>query len=89
MHRTQIYLPEADYQSLVEFSRQRGHTLPELIRRAVDRYLKQEGASSFQEALAVSSGCWSDRIEPSESIVRTMRNEWSDRDLSGRHHDPD
>jgi len=83
MHRTQIYLPEEDYRSLREASQLQGVTLAELIRRAVERYLREEKASNLNEALRASCGCWGDRDESTQDIVRTMRHEWRDRGVSG------
>ena len=85
MHRTQVYLPDEDYRSLREFSQQRGLTMAESVRRAVERYLKEETASSssLEEAIVASSGCWGERTESTEGIVRAMRDEWSKRELSG------
>lgn len=89
MHRTQIYLPQDAYESLIELSQRQGVTLAESIRRAVQVYLRQTEASGLSEALESSFGAWSDRSEASEKIVKQMRQEWNERELRGRYDDPD
>lgn len=85
MHRTQIYLPQDAYESLVELSQRQGITLAESIRRAVQVYLRQTDSESLSEALSNSFGAWGQRSESTEDVVRQMRREWSERDLRGRH----
>ena len=89
MHRTQIYLPDGDYHSLCEVGKQKGLTLAELIRRAVQRYLKDENSTGLHEALLASRGCWKDRGHSAETLVRYLRKEWSHREVSGGHDDSD
>ena len=56
--------------------------MAELIRRAVERYLRDERATSLKDALEASSGCW-DRSESAEELVKAMRHEWRERELPG------
>lgn len=79
MHRTQIYLPQDAYESLVELSQRQGITLAESIRRAVQIYLRQADAETFCEALAASFGAWGPRSGSTEDMVKHMRQEWSER----------
>ncbi len=89
MHRTQIYLPQDAYESLVELSQRQGITLAESIRRAVQIYLRQTDADALSQALATSFGAWGQRSETTEDLVKQMRREWSERELRDRHDNSD
>ncbi|MCE7871582.1 ribbon-helix-helix protein, CopG family [bacterium CPR1] len=89
MHRTQIYLPQEAYESLVELSQRQGITLAESIRRAVQIYLRQTHADALSQALETSFGAWGGRSEATEDLVKNMRQEWSERELRGRYNHSD
>lgn len=64
MTRTQITLKEDQYQFLVEFSRQSGDSISEIIRRAVDR-LRIDEETPNRKALNLVGAFKADRSDVS------------------------
>lgn len=81
MVRTQIYLDNGQKTELDRLSAERGATVSDLIRQAVDQFLDRI-APDFEEALDRSFGIWRHRHklgEPSE-YIRKIRREWQERE---------
>jgi hypothetical protein len=81
MVRTQIYLDERQKSVLEKLSAERGASVSDLIRQAVDQFIAK-ASTDFEEALDLSFGIWQGRQElgePSE-YVRNLRSEWQKRD---------
>lgn len=81
MVRTQIYLNEAQKSALDRLSAERGATVSNLIRQAVDQFIVKT-SPDFEEALDRSFGMWRHRHELGETskYVRKIRREWEARD---------
>jgi metal-responsive CopG/Arc/MetJ family transcriptional regulator len=77
MVRTQIYLDDSQKGRLDRISRKEKHSLAELIRRAVDRYLDEHGRRSGDAAFQKAFGIWHDRKETGTAYVRRLRREWA------------
>ena len=82
MIRTQIYLSEEQKRTLVRLSEERGVSMAELIRDAVDRLLQEEKPMGFETALKRSFGIWRNRkdLQDSKGFVRSLREEWQRRE---------
>ena len=82
MIRTQIYLNEEQKSTLEKLSEERGVSMAELIRDAVDRLLKEEKSTNFEIALHESFGIWRNRKEMQDpkKFVRSLREEWQRRE---------
>ncbi len=66
LERTQIYLTHDQQQRLAEASRRASVTKSELIRLAVDQFLKQQATTSPEkkmQRLAGLAGLWADRSD--------------------------
>ena len=79
MHRTQIYLPDDDYQELLRLGGRSGQSMAGLVRVAVRRFLDEQSAAGQETALEASFGLWSER-EEMESSLRDLRGGWSRRE---------
>jgi len=82
MVRTQIYLSEEQKRTLERLSAERGVSMAELIRDAVDRLLREERSTNFEVALDKSFGIWRDRkdLQNSQRFLRSLREEWQRRE---------
>ena len=80
MVRTQIYLNERQKSILDKLSAERGSSVSDLIRQAVDQFIAK-ASNDFEEALDLSFGIWRGRKEfgKSSEYVRSLRNEWQER----------
>ncbi|MBM4329690.1 MAG: ribbon-helix-helix protein, CopG family [Deltaproteobacteria bacterium] len=85
MVRTQIYLDQALKRALSRESHHRRVTVSELIRQAIEQFLKK-GTFKFNEALEESFGLWSKRkdIGNTSTYVRKIRREWEKREKMGK-----
>ena len=81
MVRTQIYLDEHQKSILDKLSTERGTSVSDLIRQAVDQFIAK-ASNDFEEALDLSFGIWKGKKEFGESseYVRNLRSEWQKRD---------
>jgi hypothetical protein len=81
MIRTQIYLDENQKEALNRLSTERGLSLAELIRLAVDQMLadERERTQDFALVLDQTFGIWRDRHEITEDFVRHARRNWDKR----------
>lgn len=81
MVRTQIYLSKSQKQALERLSTERGLSIAELIRTAIDCWLQEARSTSFEDTLEKTFGLWRDRedIRNSQSFVRALRKEWQAR----------
>lgn len=71
MVRTQIYLSESQKQALERLSAERGLSIAELIRTAIDCWLKEACSTGFEETLEKTFGLWRDR-EDRKSLAQGM-----------------
>ncbi len=87
MVRTQIYLDQTLKKELNRLSQNRRVTVSELIRQAVEHFLRK-GSPKLSEALGKSFGFWSRRKDIGEapSYVRKARQEWAKRHSRGLAH---
>ena len=81
MVRTQIYLDQTLKKELNRLSQNRRVTVSELIRQAVEQFLKK-GSPRLGEALGKSFGLWGRRkdIGDASTYVRKARQEWVKRE---------
>jgi len=81
MVRTQIYLDERQKSALDKLSVERGASVSDLIRQAVDHFIAK-ASTDFEEALEQSFGIWKSkhRVGESSEYVRKLRSEWKERD---------
>lgn len=81
MVRTQIYLDERQKSALEKLCVERGTSVSDLIRQAVDLFIAK-ASTDFDEALDLSFGIWRSRRKLGESseYVRKIRSEWDGRD---------
>ena len=81
MVRTQIYLDERQKSALDKLCVERGASVSDLIRQAVDLFIAK-ASTDFDEALDLSFGIWQGRrkIGESSEYVRKIRSEWDGRD---------
>lgn len=84
MIRTQIYLDKDQKRALERLSTQEEISMAELIRRAVDEFLKRTKQGNFLNALERSFALWQDRTDFEESwdYVRKLRREWEGREMA-------
>jgi hypothetical protein len=73
MRRTQVYLTDDQIQRLKKTARRRDVSMAELIRRAVEAFLRRDGSADPDEALDRTLGALPDLETP-------PRSEW-DRDV--------
>lgn len=81
MVRTQIYLDEGQKSALDRLSAERGATVSDLVRQAVDRFIGSEFIK-LEDALDRSFGIWRNRRDLDEPSVyiRNIRSEWEERE---------
>lgn len=71
MFRTQIYLTEAERDGLKALSAQVGASQSELIRRAVDQYIKEYQKDDWKDKLLSLAGCLKDKTDwPDSDALR-------------------
>lgn len=73
MNRTQIYLTPQETQGVARVASRTGRKRSEVIREAIDEYLKRQGIEDRLTRLQVARGIWQDRDMPS---VEDMRREF-------------
>ena len=61
--RTQIYLTDEQRDSLGKQAARTGRPMSELIREALDQYLRRHGQESRQEVLRSAAGLWAYRAD--------------------------
>ena len=59
MNRTQIYLTESEAQGVAQVASRTGRNQSEVIREAIDDYLKRVGAQDRLSRLRRAKGIWS------------------------------
>jgi metal-responsive CopG/Arc/MetJ family transcriptional regulator len=74
MVRTQIYLTKRQRDELASISKTAGKKQSELIREAVDRYIKEEGKEKRETVLRQAAGIWKDRTDLPD--FKKARAEW-------------
>jgi hypothetical protein len=74
MHRTQIYLPDALYDSLKVRSRSGGLSISELIRRVLERDIKKDPVADARAYFARLKPLESFAQVDSQTYVRTLRD---------------
>jgi metal-responsive CopG/Arc/MetJ family transcriptional regulator len=74
MVRTQIYLTKRQRDELASISKTAGKKQSELIREAVDRYIKEEGKEKRETVLRQVAGIWKDRKDLPD--FKKARAEW-------------
>ena len=72
-HRTQITLTDEQYELLRSESRQRGLSLSELVRRALDRSYGTVDRDAQHAALQDSFAAWSDGDDGARSVEALRR----------------
>lgn len=85
MVRTQIYLDEGQKSALDRLSAERGATVSDLIRQAVDQFIGNESIH-FEDALDRSFGIWRNRrdLDEPSGYIRKIRSEWEEREHRSR-----
>lgn len=79
MIRTQIYLSKEEREGLQVIARDKKKSQSEIIREAVDEYIKKEKRGSKLKIIQTMNGVWKDRTELPD--FKTLRGEW-DRGIS-------
>jgi Ribbon-helix-helix protein, copG family len=74
MHRTQITLTDSQYARLRDESARSGHSLAELIRRAVDEHYEEISQSDRLSSLDSAFGAWRHRDEDGAAFVERVRS---------------
>jgi Ribbon-helix-helix protein, copG family len=73
MHRTQVTLTDTQYVRLREESKRSGHSLAELVRRALDQRYEEMPQNDRLRALDSAFGGWADRKEDGAEFVERVR----------------
>jgi hypothetical protein len=73
MHRTQISLTDAQYERLRSESASSGHSLAELIRRALDERYGTVSEADRLKLLDSAFGGWADHEENGTAFVERVR----------------
>lgn len=76
MHRTQLYIDEGLLHRLSTLSREKGTSISDLVRRALERvYGKKKEKGEFLKALRATAGIWKDRkdLPSTEDYIRSLR----------------
>lgn len=79
MHRTQIYLGDAETALLSRVAASTGASRSELIRRAVSAQYGGNIGQTRLAALRASAGTWQDRSATGGQYVESMRGDFNDR----------
>ena len=74
MIRTQIYLTDRQRTELAAMAKNLGKRQSELIREAVDRFVKQASQSRREKVLHAAAGIWKDRTDRPD--FETVRSNW-------------
>jgi hypothetical protein len=74
VHRTQITLTDAQYARLRDEGARTGHSLAELIRRAVDKHYEPVSAVERLRLLDSAFGAWGERGETGAEYVERVRS---------------
>jgi hypothetical protein len=74
MHRTQITLTDTQYTRLRDESARSGHSLAELIRRALDERYETMPKIDRLRQLDSAFGGWADRSETGAEFVERVRS---------------
>ena len=78
MVRTQIYLTEAQQQSLRALASRTGRKQSELIREAVDQYVAEAASLDYRSLIQRGVGIWRDRIDlPDFQALRQEADRYS------------
>lgn len=75
MERTQIYLTQEQRKSIEIIAGQRGQTMSEIIREALDRYIAVFEDRDRLELMHQAAGIWADRDDLPE-FFEELRQEW-------------
>lgn len=77
MRRTQLYLEEKMHRKLTALGRERGVTLSELVREALDEKYGAAGAARRLALLQSVKGLWADRTDlpDTETYIRDLRDD--------------
>ena len=75
MVRTQIYLTERQRDELAAIAKTVGKKQSELIREAIDRFIKDVGHSHRESVLRETAGIWKKRKDLPD--FRIVRSEWN------------
>ena len=78
MHRTQVYLTEAEHRAIKALARRSGRSFAAVMREAIDAYVSRDQAHDLQDAVEASHGCW--RNHETDTDLRTLRKEWEVRE---------
>lgn len=79
VHRTQIYLDDAEVEALDAASTRTGASRSELIRRAIRAHYGQTSRDDRASALRSSAGAWRGRCETGAQYVDAIRGDVNDR----------
>ncbi len=74
MHRTQITLTDSQYARLRDESAQSGHSLAELVRRALDERYDDVSQADRLRLLDSAFGAWTHRSESGAEFVERVRS---------------
>ena len=74
MHRTQITLTDAQYARLRDESAKSGHSLAELVRRALDEHYEAVSPPDRLRLLDSAFGAWAHRDENGAAFVERVRS---------------
>lgn len=73
-HRIQVTLTDTQHVRLKDLARETGHTMSELVRRALDSTYESNAIAKRITALEASAGDWKDREFTSEEYVESLRH---------------
>ena len=84
MERTQVYLDQSQKIKLRKMAKEKGETMAELIRKAIEQYII-DGQELTINKINESAGLWKDRndINDSDAYINDMRNKWMERTYGG------
>jgi DNA-binding PucR family transcriptional regulator len=74
MHRTQITLTDTQYARLRDESARSGHSLAELVRRALDERYDAVSKADRLRLLDIAFGAWEHRDESGAEFVERVRS---------------